>query len=231
MLIPVMLAAGPPFRTDDPEPVDFRHWEFYLASSQEYMRTESDLTCPHIEVNYGAAPDLQLHLIAPVGYVHNGSGTHVGYSDTELGIKFRFMEETETGPQIGTFPIVELPTGSPEKDLGTGTVRLFLPLWAQKSWGSFTTYGGGGVWYNPGDGQRNWGFAGWEAQYDFSSLVTLGGEIYYQTPDTPDARATAGMTLGGFINPDDHDHILFSIGNSIRGEHTTSIYIAYQVTL
>jgi len=24
--------AGPPFVTDDPEPVDYQHWEFYIAS-------------------------------------------------------------------------------------------------------------------------------------------------------------------------------------------------------
>ena len=24
--------AGPPFFTDDPQPVDFKHWEFYISS-------------------------------------------------------------------------------------------------------------------------------------------------------------------------------------------------------
>jgi hypothetical protein len=27
---PVTTFAGPPFLTDDPEPVPFKHWEFYL---------------------------------------------------------------------------------------------------------------------------------------------------------------------------------------------------------
>ena len=26
------LSAGPPFNTDDPEPVEFKHWEYYIAT-------------------------------------------------------------------------------------------------------------------------------------------------------------------------------------------------------
>ena len=32
LLTPGALFAGPPFVTDDPEPVEFRHFEIYLAS-------------------------------------------------------------------------------------------------------------------------------------------------------------------------------------------------------
>ena len=34
--IPETGAAGPPFKTDDPQPVDLHHWEFYLASQQTF---------------------------------------------------------------------------------------------------------------------------------------------------------------------------------------------------
>ncbi len=30
--------AGPPFLTDDPEPVPFKHWEFYLFSTVDAAR-------------------------------------------------------------------------------------------------------------------------------------------------------------------------------------------------
>lgn len=29
--------AGPPFRTDDPEPVDYQHWEFYSFSTGTHV--------------------------------------------------------------------------------------------------------------------------------------------------------------------------------------------------
>ena len=223
--------AGPPFLTDDPEPVDFRHWEFYVASIQNFHMGETDATLPHFEINYGVVPNVQLHLIAPLGYVHTVEGNHYGYSDTELGIKFRFVEESETAPQIGVFPLIELPTGNQNEELGTGKAQVYFPIWVQKSWGKFTTYAGGGFWYNPGVGQQNWTFGGWEAQYDFSEVVTLGGELYYQTADTQDSQSSGGFNVGGYINLNENDHILFSVGRTVSGATTITGYIGFQLTI
>src|SRR5258708_838938 len=51
--------AGPPFATDDPEPVEYRHWEIYLGSQYEHGGDGASGTLPHLEVNYGALPELQ----------------------------------------------------------------------------------------------------------------------------------------------------------------------------
>ncbi len=223
--------CGPPFKTDDPQPVDYRHWEFYVASMQQFARHETGASCPHFEVNYGVVPDVQLHCVVPFEYVHTLEGTHYGYSDTELGVKYRFVEETDTMPQIGVFPLVEIPTGNVDEQLGSGKVQAYFPAWVQKSWGKLTTYAGGGFWYNPGVGQKNWGFAGWEAQYDFSEVFTLGGEVFYQTADSQDSASSCGCNVGGFINLDEHNHILFSLGHSISGAVTMTGYIGYQLTI
>jgi hypothetical protein len=53
--------AGPPFLTDDPEPVEFKHWEAYLFSIVDAMRKQTDLMGPALEFNVGALPNLQLH--------------------------------------------------------------------------------------------------------------------------------------------------------------------------
>jgi hypothetical protein len=229
--MPAPALAGPPFKTDDPQPVDYLHWEFYIASAQQFMRHETDATCPHIEINYGAISNMQIHLVAPLGYVHTNEGTHYGYSDTEIGIKYRLIDETETIPQIGFFPLVEIPTGDEKKQLGNGKIQAYLPVWIQKSWGKLTTYGGGGVWYNPGPERKNWAFAGWELQYDFSQLVTLGSEIYYQTAETQDSESKGGFNLGGFINLNEYHHILFSLGSSVSGPEAITGYIGYQLMI
>jgi len=223
--------GGPPFTTDDPEPVDYLHWEFYLASAVEFHQSQADGTLPHIEVNYGAVPNVQVHLITPMGYVHSDGATNYGFSDLELGLKYRFVGETDNAPQVGTFPIIEIPTGSQEKDLGNGRMQVYLPVWFQKSWGKFTTYGGAGYWYNPGEQTKNWVFSGWELQYDFSSVVTLGGEIYHRTPDMQNSDSGSGFNLGGFINFDQKDHLLFSFGRTVLGEGTSTMYVGYQVTI
>jgi len=195
------------------------------------MKHESDATCPHIEINYGALPDVQLHIVAPLGYVHSIAGTHYGYSDTEIGIKYRLVEETETLPQIGFFPLIEIPTGDEKKQLGTGEVQAYIPLWIQKSWGKLTTYGGGGIWFTPRPDRKSWGFAGWEVQYDFSEYVTFGGELNSQTAATQDSEASASFNLGGIINLNEHHHILFSVGQTLYGEAATTGYIGYQLTI
>ena len=109
------------------------------------------------EVNYGAISNLQLHLIAPPEFsAPSGAATHYGYGDTELGVKYRFVQETTYCPQIGVFPLLEAPTGDEKTGLGTGHLQAFLPVWLQKSFGQWLTYGGGGYWINPGTGNRDW---------------------------------------------------------------------------
>jgi hypothetical protein len=231
LLVATPALAGPPFDTDDPEPVDFLHWEFYLASIQHFQRSESDATLPHVEINYGAFPNVQLHIVAPMGYVRSDGRTSYGFGDIELGVKYRFIEETDDTPQIGTFPLVELPTGDSNMGLGNGHTQFYLPIWIQKSWGDFTTYGGTGFWYNPGVGQKNWIFAGWEAQYAFSKVFTLGGEIVYHTADTQSSGSEVAFNVGGYINLNENDHLLFSVGRTMHGDGAISGYVGFQLTI
>ena len=227
----VGIIAGPPFLTDDPEPVDFKHWEFYLASSIQFDKSQSDATLPHIEVNYVAVPNLQLHIIFPMEYSRTDNSNVYGFSNMEIGAKYRFLQETDNLPQIGIFPLVILPTGDKSKNLGIEKAQIYLPVWLQKSWGKLTTYGGFGYWYNPGAGNRNWIFSGWEVQYDFSETITLGGEVYYQTADAVDSKALTGFNIGGFINLDEHNHLLYSIGKTSSTNNASTAYIGYQLTI
>ena len=106
-LVPALartVLAGPPFLTDDPEPVEYRHWEVYLASQHAKDKDGWSGTAPHFEVNYGALPNLQLHLIAPLAYVKpNDGSSHYGFGDLELGAKYRFIQETDWRPKWEPF--------------------------------------------------------------------------------------------------------------------------------
>jgi hypothetical protein len=224
------VCAGPPFATDDPEPVDYHHLEFYVASSWQWTTSQSNGTLPHLEFNYGALREVQVHLIVPMQYLRTGQVTQYGYSDTETGVKYRFIRETHDFPQVGIFPLIEIPTGGGVSDIGPSYTRVFLPVWLQKSWDQFTTYGGGGFWYNPGDDNKNYLFTGWEFQYNFSPAVTLGGEAFFQTANSQGSQSGSGFNLGGILNLTQNNHILFSVGHSISGENTTTAYLSYQIT-
>jgi hypothetical protein len=232
LLMPVKGHAGPPYVTDDPEPVEPGHWEFYLATQHAVTRTAASGTAPHVEVNYGALPGLQLHVIAPLAYARpNGGPTFYGVGDIELGAKFRFIDENAWVPMVGTFPMFELPVGAESKGLGTGHVHVLIPLWLQKSFGPWTAYGGGGYWRNPGQGNRDFWYIGWLLQRRLSRRAALGTEVFYTTPDQVGGEANLRFNVGLVLDLSEHHHVLFSAGRGIVGDSLFQGYAAYQLTL
>jgi hypothetical protein len=224
--------AGPPFLTDDPEPVDLRHWEAYLFTSGMTSSSGSyDIAGPAVELNYGAFPDTQLHLIVPLTSVDGpGIPAAFGLGDMELGVKYRFVHETNEWPQIGIFPMAELPTGDESRGLGNGRTWFRLPLWVQKSWGPWTTYGGGGGVVNPAPGQRDYPFGGWLVQRAFGNHLTLGGEIFAQGADTNNDKGFAALNFGGSYKVNDHFSLLFSAGHNVGGDNHTLWYFGLYST-
>jgi hypothetical protein len=59
------ISAGPPFQTDDPEPIGFQHYEFYTFASSDGTPVETDAVGPAVEFNWGALPNVHLHIIVP----------------------------------------------------------------------------------------------------------------------------------------------------------------------
>jgi hypothetical protein len=138
--------AGPPFQTDDPEPVPWHHYEAYVFGTVNRGGGLTGWVLPAAEFNVGAAPNLQLHIIIPGALANPGSLYGIG--DVELGAKYRFVMEGKDRPQIGVFPMLELPTGNSRLGLGNGQIWARLPFWVQKSRGPWTTYGGVGYEIN-----------------------------------------------------------------------------------
>ena len=226
------LSAGPPFFTDDPEPIGFRHWEFYIASAQTKSGGNYSGSAPHFEINYGIAPGAMIHVIIAAGFDRPArTAVRYGLGDAEIGLKYRFIEETDGRPQIGVFPHVELPTGASRRGLGSGQVQVFLPVWAQKSWGPWTSYGGGGYWINPGPGNRNYWWFGWEIQRELSKSVTVGAELFTDTRPASHTPAASGINLGTIVSLGGASSALLSVGRSIGGPRSYFVYIAYYLTL
>ena len=213
------LHAGPPFLTDDPEPVPYQNYEAYIFSTLDHTAGATAIQVPAFEFNMGVITNLQLHLVVPLAYDAPAS-THstYGFGDLELGAKYRFVEESDTCPQIAVFPLLELPTGNASRGLGNGQPWGKLPVWLQKSWGPWTTYGGGGYAINPAAGQRNYPFAGWLVQRDLGEHLTLGGEIFTQGRMADDGRAFTVFNVGGTCKVTSHFSLLFTGGHTLLGE-------------
>lgn len=220
--------AGPPFQTDDPEPVGFRHYEAYLFGTFDPAGGATFSQVPAVEFNWGAAPNLQVHLIVP-GTYWSPNGAY-GIGDAELGIKYRFVQETSNRPQVGVFPLVELPTGNSRLGLGNGQVWARVPLWVQKSDGPWTTYGGVGYQINHALGMKDSLFAGWLMQRQITKRLTLGAETYHQEAQTVVGRQSTFADAGGYYNVHQNLSLLFMMGHTVTGERHTVGYLGLYYT-
>jgi hypothetical protein len=228
--------AGPPFRTDDPEPVELGHYEINIFSIGVQAANSWITSLPTYELNYGAAPNLQLHILLPVDAANPARGTSgLGLGDLELGAKYRFVTpgDDDWFPQAGVFPQLELPTGNTKLGFATGNTQLFLPLWLQKDWGSWTAYGGGGYWINPGPGNRNYSFTGAALWRKITDSLNIGVELFHQTNAGRLSPESTGFNLGLTHDFSAQWHLLASAGEGVQNRTLTnqaSYFLGIQIT-
>jgi len=226
--------AGPPFATDDPEPVDLGHTEVYIALAETKTDDGWSGDVPFVEYNYGAVPGLHLHVGMPLAFSAPTGGTsHIGPGDAEAGAKYRFLDESKMGPMMAVYPTVYAPTGKASEGLGSGDWQAFLPLWLEKNWGSWQVNAGAGYWMDFDASSQNHWFAGVQAQKDLSPLLTLGGEIIHDARQSPWEGRSTGFNLGAVCNLTGNDHVLLSAGRGLTQVAATnefSSYLAYQRT-
>lgn len=231
--------AGPPFLTDDPVPADYHGYEAYVfATTQKNAGISTETQAPAIEFNWGPLRNVQASITLPYTFLAVPSspntlvpqgipGTTVsGMGDTQLGIKYRFIQETANRPQIAFYPSIEIPTGNSENGIGNGRSWYRFPIWLQKSWGKWTTYGGGGYAFNSAPDQKNFPFAGWLIERDFSQAVSIGGELYYQGPQFVGDRYSTFYNFGSYINLTNDFGVLFSLGHTLSGDNASVAYFA-----
>lgn len=227
--------AGPPFVTDDPEPVDHRHFEVYLASQLAHEPSGWSGTTPHLEVNYGPLPDVQISAAVPLAFDAPEHGpTHFGPGDVEVALKWRFLQESDSRPQVAFFPRVSLPSGDESRGLGAGRVRAILPIWLQKSWGEerreWTAFGGGGYWLNPSSGNRDWWYVGAVLERRVTDSLTLGAEAFHATASEVGGRGSTWLNGGAIYDLSDTYHLLVSAGHNVAGPSGFQAYVAVEFT-
>lgn len=209
--------ANPPFETDDPGVFPPHTGEAYLFSSGGHAADGTALDAgPGAEVNYSFLPNTFAHLVVPFAYNdprHGGSA--YGLGNVELGFKWRFLSQARDGIDAATFPLVELPSGSARRGLGSHRPSYFLPLWLEKDWGPWTVYGGGGRWFMHDAGQRDWWFSGVLVQCQLGPKLYLGSELFHKTARTVDGSAATGFNIGGGYTLGGPWQVLFSAGRNV----------------
>ena len=223
--------AGPPYVTDDPEPVDLHHWEINLAIQEYHSDDGWSGSIPLADINYGLCKDVQAHIQPMFNYDQPVDGSkHFGAGDLELGCKYRFIHETDFLPQVALYPLFEVPTGNRQEGLGNGKAQVFVPVWIQKQFGKWTSFGGGGYWFNPGVGNHNYAYAGWVIQRKVTDWFTPGLEVQFRSAQAVGVPPSTALNVGGVIDLSETYHILYSAGHTVQGNSEFQGYLALQIT-
>jgi hypothetical protein len=186
--------AGPPFLTDDPEPTETGHWEIYAPLLEGEGKGANFEGSTGLELNYGAARDVQITVGLPAGFTHSKAETKWGAGDIALSVKYRFYHNEDLGLSIAAFPGITLPTAS--KGMGADVVTGLLPIWFQKNSGPWSVFGGGGYAINPGDDNRDYLTGAVAVSRQFTPNLAIGIEAERNGATTKDGHATTSLGLG-----------------------------------
>ena len=223
--------AGPPYVSDDPEPTDYRHYEAYVFAGATSTRDGTG-GAAGIDFSYGAVPDLQLTLVTPMAYEQPSQGASAsGLGNIELAAKWRVAHQARLGWDVSFFPRIFLPSAS--RTVGDQNEAYLLPVWVEKDWERWSTFGGGGYVINRGDGARNFSLLGWAIARQLTPRLQIGAELFHQTADTRDGFPSTGLNAGVRYDLGEHYHLLGSIGPGIQNASATnqrSWYLALLIT-
>lgn len=194
LAVPAPAWAGPPFLTDDPEPTETGHWEIYGPFMESDGKGADFQGAVGVEVNYGAAPGVQLTVELPVAYVHDAAGMKWGTGDVAVSVKYRFYHDEAAGFSLAAFPGVTLPTAG--NGMGRDRVAGFLPVWFQKDAANWSVFGGGGYAINPGGGNRNYWTGGITVSRQVTPRLLIGVEADRQEADTVGGEGSTSLGIG-----------------------------------
>jgi hypothetical protein len=161
-----------------------------------------------VELNFGAAQDLQLTVGLPASYARDDGGWQWGAGDLEVSAKYRFYHREDVS--IAVFPGLALPTGS--NGMSAGKITALLPVWAQKNVGPWSVFGGGGYAINPGSGNRNYLTGGVAVTRSYSERLMMGVEIDRQGADTVGGSGSTSLGMGMILDLEGPFRLLGSAG-------------------
>ncbi len=213
--------AGPPLITDDPGTPGAGRWEINLAFTAEKLQTETLSETPLLDINYGLGERIQLKYEVP--WVHldeEGDGTKSGIGDSQIGVKYRFLDEGRHGVSMSIYPQFSLdnPTSSDERGLVDPGTEIVLPLQIARTVGPIELNLELG--YSLLEHEEDEWVYGLAAARPHSERFELLGEVHgVATKDFEEDVLV--FNLGGVLRMHENVHLLFSAGRSLRESSTT----------
>ncbi|HEX4631485.1 MAG TPA: hypothetical protein VH188_11035 [Chthoniobacterales bacterium] len=215
--------GGPPMITDDPGTPGNGKFEINLALAFEHRPGETMVDSPAIDINYGVGDRIQLTLQGgPVLLKRNDHGVIGGLGGTEAAVKWRFIDDQETGVTMSMFPRVlfNISRSAARRGLAEDGTRFQIPFQFAKAfsgfdldleWGPLVSTVGPSEW-----------LYGIVLGKDVSKTTTLMAELHgtSRTNFSDDV-----LTLNFGIRQKLNDHCIFigSLGHELRSPEARAL--------
>lgn len=201
--------GGPPYLTNDPVPTEFRGYEIYFFSAGKLVPGGAESETG-IDFNYGAAPNLQL--TAEMPFKRDVAG-RTGLANVALAVKYRFLTQDSFGLDVSFFPKLILPSAS--SAVGDRHMSLMLPFWAQRDFGKWSVFGGGGCTLNHTRSSNDFCRAGLAVTREIADGLKLGAEVFHSGSPEPGGHANTALGVGLTWSMSERYHLLASWGPNL----------------
>ena len=197
LLCPSVFAqGGPPYYTNDPGTPGNLQWEINLAYLPFLYPDHSIAHTPDVDINFGIGDRIQLTYENAWLRVDNPSPVKFGLGQDQLGFKWRFYDNKDSGFAVSLFPQVSInnPNNSFERGITPRGASVILPLEFAKKLGPIDL--NWEVGYNlVHKGPDGW-LAGIVVGHEFSKNLELDAEFYSTGtfhPSTDQETLEAGL--------------------------------------
>ena len=213
--------AGPPLLTDDPETPGRNHWEINLATVITQTRDKRLFAAPLIDANYGVGDRLQLKAELPwlIQQDRFGGRPKSGLGSTNLGVKWRFLDQDRQGISMSVYPQLEFRTSasSVRKGLIEGGAELRLPIEVSREFGRLAIDGEFG--YQIVQREKDELIYGFVVRRKANERLEFLGELHGESPrDLSQNRMV--VNIGGRYDLSKKYSLLFSSGRSLHRSST-----------
>ena len=195
--------GGPPYYTNDPGTPGNKQWEINLGYMPFLFNANSITHTPDVDINFGLGDRIQLTFENAYLRVNDAAGgTRFGLGQDQLGLKWRFYDNEESGFAISVFPQVSLnnPDSSVDRGITPRGASLILPMEFSKKLGPLNL--NWEVGYNFVHLGSDGYLAGIVAGHDFTKNLEMDAEFYAVGTFHPAANSdTIGIGARYKIHP------------------------------
>jgi len=229
LILPITVRSqgGPPMITDDPGTPGNGKWENNFAIIFEHRPGETAYDLPQFDLNYGLGEHIQLTLqTAPVLLKRSGQGVVDGLGGTEAAVKWRFLDEEQSGADVSMFPriIFNVTQSSVRRGLAEDGTRFQIPFQVAKGFGRWKAdLELGALVSTVGRSEWLYGVVG---GFDLTKTTTLMAELHGTSRTNFDDDILA-VNVGLRHQVTERQILIVSLGHEVRSADEPRALIGY----